>query len=311
MAMKKVPGRWRQIPSGSTATSEKGGDMAKLCVVGAGVVGQATGKGFLKLGHDVTFVDVNADTVEQIRSNGFSAIFPEEIILRDVEAVFISVPTPTAEDGVNLSSLDQACHDIDSALAVFQSRPVIVFRSTILPGTTRKHLVPLLEKAAGDSRVGEHVCYNPEYLRERHAQRDFDCPRIITIGQSVRSEDAAHRLAELYHPFDAKVYRCGYEEAEFQKYVNNLFNAAKISFFNEMREMAKGLGIDPTLAFQLTVRSAQGMWDPLYGIHDKGVYGGACLPKDTNAWIEYMEESGFNPIFMQAVREINRSIGGA
>jgi nucleotide sugar dehydrogenase len=285
--------------------------MAKICVVGAGVVGQATGKGFLKLGHDVTFVDVNADAVEQIRNNGFRAIFPEEMTLGDTEAVFISVSTPTGEDGINLSSLDQACRDIGSALAVCQSRPVIAFRSTILPGTTRRRLIPLLEKAAGDSRVGEHVCYNPEYLREDHAQRDFDRPKIITIGQSVRSEDAAHKLTELYHPFAAAVYRCSYEEAEFQKYVNNLFNAAKISFFNEMREIAKGLGIDPTLAFQLTGHSAQGMWDPLYGTHDRGVYGGACLPKDTNAWITYMEESGFNPIFMRAVREINRSIGGA
>ena len=85
--------------------------------------------------------------------------------------------------------------------------------------------------------------------------------------------------------------------------MHNLFNATKISFFNEMRTVARALDLDPGIAFQCTALSAQGMWDSLYGSHDHGPYSGACLPKDVGAWLSFAEDRGLPAPLLSAVRD--------
>ncbi len=285
--------------------------MSRIMIVGSGVVGRATGKGFIRHGNDVTFVDVDERTIGDLSDRGYRAIYPSDTDLTDVDAVFVAVTALTASCGIDLSYLEQACKSLGQALAECPTRPVIVFRCTIPPGTTRDLLVPLLEEASGKKAGTDFgVCYNPEYLRAYCADRDFLHPRVVTIGGDPANADFARRVAGIYAAFGAPVYHCGYDEAEFQKYVHNLFNATKISFFNEMRTVAQSLEVDPAVAFQCTALSAQGMWDSLYGSHDEGPYGGACLPKDVAAWLRFVEDRGLPARLLSAVREVNRACGG-
>jgi UDPglucose 6-dehydrogenase len=286
--------------------------MSRITIVGSGVVGRATGKGFIEHGNSVTFVDVDEVTINRLTAAGYSAVYPSDMELSGVDAVFVSVTAPTTPSGIDLSYLEQACKSLGMAIAECDTSPVIVFRCTIPPGTTRDFLIPLLEQASGKS-PGEDfgVCYNPEYLRAYCAERDFLHPRVVTIGHDPSSNHFTRRVEDIYAAFGAPIYRCGYEEAEFQKYVHNLFNATKISFFNEMRAAARALGLDPGLAFHFTALSAQGMWDALYGSRDDGPYGGTCLPKDVGAWLSFAEHSGLAAPLLSAVREVNRIHGGA
>jgi len=286
--------------------------MSRITIIGSGVVGRATGRGFIEHSNDVTFVDVDELTVSRLTEQGYTAIYPSDLELIDVDAVFVSVSAPTMPSGIDLTYLQQACKSVGMALAESDTRPVIVFRCTIPPGTTRDFLIPLLEESSGkrsDTDFG--VCYNPEYLRAHCAELDFMHPRVVTIGRNPGGDaEFTRRIAEIYAPFGAPVCYCTYEEAEFQKYVHNLFNAAKISFFNEMRRAAERLSVDPRTALQCTALTAQGMWDAAYGMHDHGPYAGACLPKDVATWLSFAEQRGIPAPLVSAVREVNRSCGG-
>ncbi len=287
--------------------------MSRITIVGAGVVGRATGMGFIEHGNDVTFVDVDELTVSQLTKQGYTAIYPADLELIDVDAVFVSVTAPTMPAGIDLNYLQHACKSLGMALAESDTRPVIVFRCTMPPGTTRDFLIPLLEESSGKkSGIGFGVCYNPEYLRAYCAEKDFMHPRVVTIGRNCSGGgEFTQKISEIYAPFGAPLYYCTYEEAEFQKYVHNLFNATKISFFNEMRRTAERLGVDPRTALACTALTAQGMWDASYGVHDHGPYGGACLPKDVAAWLALAEQRGIPAPLVSAVREVNRSCGGS
>jgi UDPglucose 6-dehydrogenase len=285
--------------------------MSRITIVGAGVVGSATGKGFIAHGNAVTFIDVDELTVSQLRTQGYNAAYPSGNDLNDVDAVFVSVTALTTACGIDLSCLEQACKSLGTALAECATQPVIVFRCTLPPGTTRDRLLPILEESSGKKAGTDFgVCYNPEYLRAYSAERDFLHPRVVTIGRDPQNAEFTRRVTEIYTSFGAPIYQCSYEEAEFQKYVHNLFNATKISFFNEMRAVARTLDLDPGVAFQCTALSAQGMWDSLYGAHDHGPYSGACLPKDVGAWLSFTAERGLPAPLVSAVRAVNRACGG-
>jgi nucleotide sugar dehydrogenase len=287
-------------------------------VLGAGVVGFATGVGLESLGHDVIFIDIDEDRIIALRNAGHAATHVDQMEDADVEAVFVAVPTPAGERGIDPTYLDQACKTLARMLGTVggtgQPPPLLVFRSTMPPGTTRQRLIPSLENWSG-KRAGTDflVCYNPEYLREATSVEDFLRFRLLTIGTDSPGDAASQEMRRLFSNFqDAVVTEFTYEEAEFQKYVHNVFNAAKISFFNEMRVAAGKLGLrDPDSVFSLTSKTAEAAWNPLYGIRDFGPYGGACLPKDTAAWSAFARERGITTDLVEAVRSVNTGLGGA
>jgi UDPglucose 6-dehydrogenase len=288
--------------------------MANILVVGAGVVGQTTGKGLLRQGNDITFVDISDSKLNELRAEGFTVTPPEAMSFDGIDAVFVSVPTPTGEHGINLGFVAQAANSIGKALVQRSDNghTAIALRSTVPPGTTRGYFIPLLQEAAGESMDSSFgVSYNPEYLREHSSEKDFEQPRLIVIGGCSEGADQTSRIMyDLYRPFNAPIFTCSYEEAELAKYTNNLFNAAKISFFNEIRTVAEKLGINPTLAFKLTTISAEAVWNPQYGTQDKGPYAGACLPKDIAAWLKFAEEIEASASIVKAVQEVNMHHGG-
>jgi len=287
--------------------------VAQIVIVGAGVVGTATALGLALHDHKVAFVDVDPVARHRVGELGFVATTPCELDLAETDAVFVAVPTPTNEQGIDLSYLFQATRDIGVALrrVTRDAYPVVVYRCTMPPGTTRR-AVAVLESVSG-GRAGSDfgAAYSPEYLRAPRACEDFVHPPLVTIAVVGDDERTAGFLHDLHKPFGARIVFLGPEEAEFQKYVHNLFNAVKISFFNEMRGIAARLGVARAdEVFRITAGTAEGMRNPSYGIAALGPYGGACLPKDTAAWLAEMERLGVESPVVAAARTVNVRLGG-
>ncbi|RYX79351.1 hypothetical protein EON76_01355 [bacterium] len=293
--------------------------MTAITVVGSGVVGAATGRGFAKRANaTVTFVDVVDEKLQSLRDEGFNAIRPEELTLDGTDIVFVSVPTPTRkeDDTFVTDYLVSACTSIGRALERMDtaSYPVIVFRSTMLCGTTSKVLIPILEKESRkQAGIDFGVCYNPEYLREFAADEDFASLEIVTIGHDLLDQKSAVILATAYEPFEATLHYLTIEEAEYQKYVHNLMNAVKISAYNEMRRFGESQGFDKDriqVVFDITAETAESNTNPRYGLRDKGPYGGACLPKEVNATLSDAKNRGIHLPVLAATQEMNRALGG-
>lgn len=293
--------------------------MTVITVVGSGVVGAATGRGFAKRANaTVTFVDVVDEKLQLLREEGFIAIRPEELSLDGTDIVFVSVPTPTRkeDDTFVTDYLVSACTSIGRALERLDttSYPVIVFRSTMLCGTTSKVLIPILEKESRKrAGIDFGVCYNPEYLREFAADEDFASLETVTIGASADDQKSVFALKAAYEPFEAKFHFLTIEEAEYQKYVHNLANAVTISMFNEFRRIGEALNMSPEriqVVFDITAGTAECRTNPRYGLRDMGPYAGACLPKEVNATLSDAKNRGIHLPILAATQEMNRALGG-
>ena len=280
-----------------------------VLVVGAGVVGHAEGTALRERGHLVTFSDVDEAVLSERRDEGFPTVAMTELDLVGVDVVMISVSTPTSPEGTDLRQLEAAVAVIGAgsgrASTVEPGRyRVIIVRSTVPPGTTDAVVIPLLEAEGGlQAGLDFGVCMSPEYLRERNAVSDSLTPRLVVIGQlDDRSGDVVERL---YAGFGAPVYRVPIREAEFQKYAHNLTNALKISFFNELRKVAVAIGVDAERVFSLVAQSSEAMWNAEYGTLDLGPLGGACLPKDLEAFLLWADREGLDLPILSAVRQSN------
>jgi UDPglucose 6-dehydrogenase len=126
---------------------------------------------------------------------------------------------------------------------------------------------------------------NPEFLRQVSAEQDFLEPWVTVFGTYGPTEAAI--LGEMYAPFNAPIVAVDCTTAEVIKYANNLYNATKISFFNDFDRVCTQLGIDSEVVGRTVSRTAEGMWNPAYGTRGGWAYGGACLPKDTAAFYEF------------------------
>ena len=281
--------------------------MSRIVVVGSGVVGQATGKGFTKKGHSVSYVDINPQTIERLRAAGLQAMTAAEVNWDEVDVVMLAVSTPSSGDKIVLDYIEAAALDVGRGLATTSNYVTVVVRSTVPPTTTEKRITPILEQASGKrAGVGFGVGMNPEFLRQVTAEQDFARPWITVLGSSDRH--TAELLDTLYAPFGALIVRCTPTEAEMIKYVNNVYNAVKISYFNEVHAICEQLGVDSNLIGSTVARSAESMWNPLYGTRGGVPYGGACLPKDTTAFMGFVREQGFEHLVLDATMESNRRL---
>lgn len=277
-------------------------------VIGAGFVGQATGKGFLGKGHAVRFVDVDEKKIQNLRAQQLPAYTPAELLQEPPlsHISILTVNTPTRNGKIELGYIRQAAADLGQRLKAAENYHLVVVRSTVLPGTTGE-LTRIIEEHSGKrAGVDFGVCMNPEFLRERTAEEDFAHPWLVVIGElDARSGDM---LAELYADFACPIQRLSLEEAELQKYVHNLYNAVKITFFNEMRDVARQAGIDTEKVFPLVAKSAEGMWHPEYGIHDFGAFDGSCLPKDTQAFFAWAKDHGWESPLLETAIAFNQKL---
>lgn len=282
----------------------------KICIVGPGVVGQATGKVFASHGLDVSFLGGFPEQRKKLIEEGYKSYDLHDLMNGDYDfdITMFTVPTPSAHDGkINLDAVNSASIDLGKRLKGSKNYHLVVVKSTVPPGTTENLCLKNVEEYSG-KKLGKDLgaCMNPEYLREKTACEDSLNAWLIVIGEWDKK--SGDMLSLLYKKFKCPLFRVSIQEAEMQKYVHNLFNAAKISFFNEMREIAKGMGADADKIFQLTAISAEGIWNPMYGIRDRGPFNGSCLPKDTNAFLHWAKAHGHDVTLLQAVIDANKSL---
>ncbi|AHL22944.1 UDP-glucose dehydrogenase family protein [Thermococcus nautili] len=292
----------------------------RVSVIGSGYVGLVTGMGFVKLGNEVIFVDVDERKIEMINKaqppiyeEGLEELMREfrgkyratkdyrEAILNS-DVTFIAVGTPSREDGsIDLTYVEQASREIGRALREKDDYHVVVVKSTVLPGTTENVVKPIIERESGKKAFKDFgLAMNPEFLREGVALKDFLNPDRIVIG--VLDERTREVLGELYAPIDAPKLFTDIKTAEMIKYASNAFLATKISFANEIGNICKRLGIDSWKVFEgvgLDHRISPYFFRTGIG------WGGSCFPKDVKALIRKAEEIGENPIILKAVVEVN------
>jgi UDPglucose 6-dehydrogenase len=302
----------------------------KITIVGTGYVGLVTGACLAEIGNDVFCLDVDPRKIEILNSGGVPIHEPglQEIITRtraagritfstDVEASvahgdvqFIAVGTPPDEDGsADLQYVLEAAANIGRHMRGFK---VIVDKSTVPVGTAERVSGVVSTELArrGLSGSVQHqfsVVSNPEFLKEGAAVDDFMRPDRIVLGS--HDDDAGMRAREkmkrLYAPFNRNHERTLYMDvrsAEFTKYAANAMLATRISFMNEMGNLAERVGADIE-----AVRRGIGS-DPRIGYHFLYAgcgYGGSCFPKDVQALIRSAGGSGQNLRILEAVEDVN------
>jgi len=279
-----------------------------ITVVGAGYVGLTTGVAFAELGNNVRLIDIDKEKIEKIRK-GIAPIYEEglqEMLQRNMDRikatttyneiddiVFVCVGTPSLPDGsINLSYVKEA---VENA-ARNMGEGIIVIKSTVFPGTTEKILRPIAEKYSNKISLA----MNPEFLREGKALHDFMHPDRIVIG--ARDEKTAEMLKELYKPIDAPILVTNPTVAELIKYASNAFLATKISFANEIGNLAKLLGID---VYEVMKGVAMDHRISPYFLNAGIGFGGSCFPKDLKALRAGAKKLGYDMHLIDAVLKIN------
>lgn len=295
----------------------------KLSVLGSGYVGTTVAACFADLGHDVTAVDIDEDTVAAL-NDGHAAIHEPGLddriaanvgdrlrattdydAIAETDATFVALPTPSMEDGtIDTSILEAGAEALGEAIAG-KDEHLVVVKSTVVPKTTETVVAPAVADASGLT-VGEglQVGVNPEFLREGSAVDDFMRPDKVVLGSETAR--AAALLREIYEPLtsqvDTHVVETGLREAEIIKYANNAFLATKISLMNEIGNICKEYDVD---AYE--VAEAIGL-DHRIGSSflASGVgWGGSCFPKDVAALIAAAHEVGYEPSLLEAAVEVN------
>ena len=294
----------------------------KVTVFGIGYVGLVQAAVLAEVGHDVMCIDVDAKKVENLK-NGVIPIFEPgltplvkknyeegrlqfstdaELGVHHGEMQFIAVGTPPDEDGsADLKYVTAVARTIAQHMT---SHKVVLDKSTVPVGTADKVRSVMEEtlKARGVD-IPFDVVSNPEFLKEGAAVSDCMRPERIVIGTD--NDDVVDLLRELYEPFNRnhdRMILMDIRSAELTKYAANCMLATKISFMNEISNLAERLGADIE-----KVRMGIGS-DSRIGysfIYPGCGYGGSCFPKDVQALIRTAQQIGYTPRILQAVEEVN------
>ncbi|MHA6629595.1 2-dehydropantoate 2-reductase N-terminal domain-containing protein [Pseudonocardia sichuanensis] len=278
---------------------------SRIFIVGSGVVGAATGEGFLKAGHEVTFIDVSQPRIAELAARGFDVRSEIDLSAEPESLIFLTLPTPHEGHRYDLSAFEAGTTSVGKALAGSPARHTVVVRSTVPPGTTEGLVKTTLETHSGmTANEGFGLASNPEFLRAVSAAEDFANPWMTVVAS--RDPQTTERLRALLAPFGGELRTfTDPAQAEFIKCAHNIFNATKISFWNEMWLVAQKLGVDLDPIAATVARSAEGSINPQYGIRGGAPYGGVCLPKDTCGFLGFADNIGVDMPLLSAVVETN------
>jgi GDP-mannose 6-dehydrogenase len=274
----------------------------KISIFGLGYVGTVSAGCLASDGHEVVGVDPVSPKVDLINC-GQSPIIEADIseiiaatvkdghlrathnsaqAIQETELSFVCVGTPSQPNGnLDLRYIRRICEQIGEALKSKTPRHTIVIRSTILPGTMHKIVIPILEEYSGKKAgVDFGVSNNPEFLREGSAVKDFRFPPKTVIG--VLDQASGDVLTELYQKVEAPLIRTDIETAEMIKYVDNGWHALKIGFANEIGNLCKSFGIDAHEVMDIFCQDRKLNISSAY-LRPGFAFGGSCLPKDLRA----------------------------
>ena len=295
----------------------------KIGIIGLGFVGLSLASVLASKGYDIVGVDTDKTKCNKI-SNGISPFFEPELekvlqnglkkklrindnfsSISECDFIFVTVGTPQKTNGsIDLSKIKNAVTSIGKTLLKNKKKPIIIIKSTVVPGTMNKVILPVLEKKS-NKKAGKDfgLISNPEFLQESNAIKDTKFPHAVVLGNNnTEFMKKTKKLFTKLHP-NVPIISTNYQTAEMIKYANNSFLATKISFINQLSnicqkipganidDIGKTIGLDPRIG-KLFLNAGPG-------------YGGSCLPKDMKALINFANTSGINPSLLNAVEEVN------
>ncbi len=297
----------------------------KITIFGSGYVGLVTGACLAEVGNDVLCVDIDQQKIDGLKRGEVQIHEPglDQLIRDNMDAgrlafttdtaegvahgmyQFIAVGTPPDEDGsADLKYVLAVARDIGTYLDEYK---VIVDKSTVPVGTAdrvRQELQQTLEER-GMGGMGFDVVSNPEFLKEGNAIDDFMKPDRIVIGTDNR--DAAEHLRALYAPFNRnhdRMIEMDLRSAELTKYAANAMLATKITFMNELANIAERVGADIE---QVRIGIGSDRRIGYHFIYPGAGYGGSCFPKDVTALEHTAGEHGYQAKLLQAVDQVNEA----
>jgi len=295
----------------------------KIGIVGLGFVGLSLTSVLASKGYNVVGIDVDKKKCEKI-INGISPFFEPDLentlknglkkgleitsnfsSMKNCDLIFVTVGTPQNDNGaIDLSIIKKAVTTIGENLRENKKRQTILIKSTVIPGTMKNVILPILEKKS-KKKAGKDfgLISNPEFLQESTAIRDTKFPHAVVLGgyKTIFMKKIRNFFIKL-HP-NTPIIVTNHQTAEMIKYANNSFLATKISFINQLSnicqkipganidDIAKTIGLDPRIG-KLFLNAGPG-------------YGGSCLPKDMKALINFATVTGIKPTLLNAVEEVN------
>ena len=274
----------------------------RISIFGLGYVGAVCAGCLSARGHQIVGVDISALKIDLINSGRSPIVEPglEALLQKGVssgnlrgtlnvrEAVlatdisFLAPPTPSKRNGdLDVSYIEEVCQQIGKILPEKATRHTVVVRSTVLPGTLRGVVIPTLEKYSG-LKAGKDFCVavNPEFLRESTAIKDYDFPAMTVIGEL--DSISGDLLEAIYSELDAPIIRKSIEVAEMIKYTCNVWHAAKVTFANEIGNIAMAVGVDGREVMDVICQDHKLNLSKYY-MKPGFAFGGSCLPKDVRA----------------------------
>jgi GDP-mannose 6-dehydrogenase len=298
---------------------------ATVSVFGLGYVGCVSSACFAKEGHQVIGVDVsptkvamiNAGTAtivesgigelvaDMVSAGRLSATTDADDAVRRSDISLICVGTPSRANGsIDLRYVERVCEQIGAAIATKSDRHIVVVRSTVLPGTTERLVIPALERTSGKKAGTDFgVCMNPEFLREGTSIRDFYEPPFTLIGTEDKGSGEA--VAALYSTISASVHVTPTGVAEMIKYSCNCFHGLKVGFANEIGNICKAFGVDSHEVMRLFCLDTKLNLSPTY-LKPGFAFGGSCLPKDLRAITYHASTVDVATPILSAALESNR-----
>ena len=299
----------------------------KVAIFGLGYVGFTAMCCIARDGHSVIGFDVNESKVKAINQGRCPIVEPEldEMLadglaagrlqaytqigerLADCELAIVCVGTPSAPDGShNMTHIAEVSRQIAAAIEPTRAMPLtVVYRSTFRPGTIEGLIAPIFraELGAETERLIELV-YNPEFLRESSAVKDYFAPPKIVIG--TRDGRPSERLEILNRNLDAPTFHVRFGEAELTKFVDNTWHAVKVAYANEIGRVCLQLGLSATQVHEIFVSDTKLNISPYY-TRPGGAFGGSCLPKDVRALQSIAADSGAGTPVIDALLRSNEA----
>ena len=274
----------------------------KISIFGLGYVGAVSLACLSRDGHQVIGVDIDqtkleliaagktpvveegmVDLMQQVAASGRVTVTTDtEQAVLGSDISLVCVGTPSAANGSqDQGAILRLAEVMGRALAKKTVPHVVVFRSTLVPGTVEDVLRPIVEQHSGKKDgVDFHLCFQPEFLREGSSIRDYDKPPFTVVG--ANHPFAIQRLKELFGHLPCKFLETSVRSAEMMKYCCNNFHALKITFANETARLCGALGVDPFEVMDLVCQDTQLNISKAY-LKPGFAFGGSCLPKDLRA----------------------------
>ena len=265
----------------------------KIGIVGNGFVGSSVAYGF----SPQTGCDADVKVYDKDK---FKSTHPLIDVINESDFIFVSVPTPSNRDGsINTDIVEDVFDEMNQYN--YRRDNIFLLRSTVTPGTTRR-----IQESCRKLRI----VFNPEFLTERSAKFDFINQSRFILGGKEEYTDKVEKLFKWRFGETMPIIKTNYETAELIKYMNNCYFATKVSFLNEMYQIAENCGVDWKMAVEGFIRDGRIGYSHMSvpGPDGKFGFGGSCFPKDVQAMINFAKNLGVEPNVLEGTWNKNLNV---